>query len=130
LTDEAEAEGKVTIGSEFGRGASTDRLGVRHAYEGTKNVLRHYGLLRWRDRQDPPARLGARAIDQGRQARRLCSVAAKRVWEPVVQPGEAVDKGALLGRLHDFSDHSSPATDISGAGARDGWRCCTWAPAP
>jgi len=40
LTDEAEAEGKVTIGSELGAGASTDRLGVRHAYEGTKNVLR------------------------------------------------------------------------------------------
>ena len=51
LTDEAEAEGKVTIGSEFGAGASTDRLGVRHAYEGTKNVLRHYGFSKAKSRR-------------------------------------------------------------------------------
>jgi predicted deacylase len=34
------------------------------------------------------------------------------VWEPVAQPGDAIEKGQLLGRLHDFSDHSSPALDI------------------
>jgi predicted deacylase len=45
LTDEAEAEGKITIGSELGAGASVDRMGVRHAYEGMRNVLRRYGLL-------------------------------------------------------------------------------------
>ena len=45
LTDEAEAEGKITIGGEFGGGETTDRFGVRHAYEGVLNVLRHYGLL-------------------------------------------------------------------------------------
>ena len=45
LTDEAEADGKVTIGGEFGGGETTSRFGVRHAYEGVLNVLRHYGHL-------------------------------------------------------------------------------------
>ncbi|MGH9437184.1 MAG: hypothetical protein ACRD22_04630, partial [Terriglobia bacterium] len=32
------------------------------------------------------------------------------IWEPVVRLGADVQKGELLGRLHDFSDHSlSPA---------------------
>ena len=45
LTEEAEAMGKITIGSELGYGASTDLDGVRWAQDGTLNVLRHYGLL-------------------------------------------------------------------------------------
>src|SRR5690606_858753 len=45
LTDEAEADGKVTLGGEFGGGETTSRFGVRHAYEGILNVLRHYGQL-------------------------------------------------------------------------------------
>lgn len=119
LTDEAEAEGKITIGSEFGAGASTDRLGVRHAYDGTKNVLRHYGLLdseivKIRPSGSAPARLiRADKLDSYIPAPR------NGVWEPVIQPGQAVDQGELLGRLHDFSDHSSPALDIRAP--RAGW---------
>ena len=45
LTEEAEAMGKITIGSELGYGASTDLDGVRWAHHGTLNVMRHYGLL-------------------------------------------------------------------------------------
>src|SRR5581483_8858702 len=45
LTDEAEAEGKITIGGEFGYGESVNRKGVLHAFEGVRNVLRYYKLL-------------------------------------------------------------------------------------
>ncbi|HUS05535.1 MAG TPA: succinylglutamate desuccinylase/aspartoacylase family protein [Bryobacteraceae bacterium] len=119
LTDEAEADGKVTIGSELGAGASTDRQGVRHAYEGTKNVLRHYGLLEEevvsiRPTGSQPARLiRADKLDA------YVPTPANGVWEPVVQPGQAVEKGELLGRLHDFSDHSSPSREITSP--RAGW---------
>src|SRR5215467_14647843 len=54
LTDEAEAEGKVTLGGEFGGGETTSRFGVRHAYEGTLNVLRHYGILEGETRKIRP----------------------------------------------------------------------------
>src|SRR3954452_24633731 len=45
LTDEAEAEGKIAIGGEFGFGESVNRRGVEHAVTGIQNVLRHYGML-------------------------------------------------------------------------------------
>jgi hypothetical protein len=45
LPDEAEDEGKTAIGGEFGAGEGVSSEGVRHAYEGSLNVMRHYGLL-------------------------------------------------------------------------------------
>ncbi len=45
LTEEAEKMGKITLGSELGYGASTDIDGVRWAYHGIQNVMRHYGLI-------------------------------------------------------------------------------------
>jgi predicted deacylase len=43
LTEQAEALGKITIGGEFGYGASADLQGVRWAHEGVLNVMRHFG---------------------------------------------------------------------------------------
>ena len=45
LTDEAEDEGKIAIGGEFGFGGGINPQGVRHVYEGIQNVLRHYKLM-------------------------------------------------------------------------------------
>ncbi|HJY09101.1 MAG TPA: succinylglutamate desuccinylase/aspartoacylase family protein, partial [Bryobacteraceae bacterium] len=45
LSDEAEDEGKIAFGGEFGHAEGTSASGVRHAYEGIRNVLRHYGML-------------------------------------------------------------------------------------
>jgi len=110
LTDEAEAEGKITIGGEFGAGESVDRAGVRHAYEGIKNVLRHYGLLEGdvQKIRSETSQLLVRADSLD------CYVPCPRdgIWEPVVELGERATAGQLIGRLHDFSDHSVPAVDI------------------
>jgi predicted deacylase len=112
LTDEAEAEGKITIGSEFGGGETTSRVGVRHGYEGVLNVLRHYGMLdgavtRVRPEGSPPPRLvRADKLDHYRPCPR------DGVWEPVLDPGDAVETGQLVGRLHDFADHSAPPLEI------------------
>ena len=119
LTDEAEAEGKIAIGSELGAGASTDRYGVRHAYEGVKNVLRHYGLL---DEPVQPIRPPGTEPTRLIRADKLDAyipAPSDGVWEPVVAPGQAVERGELLGRLHDFADHSSPPIDI--LAPRTGW---------
>jgi predicted deacylase len=112
LTDEAEDEGKVAIGGEFGHAEGTSALGVRHAYEGIKNVLRHYGTLPGPikridvDRPTPPRTVSAPNLSDYIPAPRT------GVWEPVVRPGADVREGDLVGRLHDFSDHSSPAMEI------------------
>jgi len=119
LTDEAEAEGKITIGGEFGCGESVDRIGTLHAYEGVCNVLRHYGLLegpvvRIRADSDPPPILAtAENLDDYRPCPR------DGVWEPVVDLGAAVRAGDLLGRLHDFADHSEDPLEIRAH--RDGY---------
>jgi predicted deacylase len=112
LSDEAEAEGKVTIGGELGAGAATDRLGVRHAYEGTKNVLRHYGLLEGEITKIRPEGSAPTRLIRADKLDAYVPAPANGVWEPVVQPGEPVSEGDLLGRLHDFSDHSLPAREI------------------
>jgi predicted deacylase len=112
LTDEAEAEGKVTIGGEFGGGETLDRIGVRHAYEGVKNVLRHYGLLEGKiekiraQSSSAPKLVRADSLD--------CYIPCPHdaIWEPVVELGESLAANQLVGRLHDFSDHSSTPTEV------------------
>ena len=34
------------------------------------------------------------------------------MWEPVLEPGSEVNAGDLIGRLHDFSDHSAQPLEI------------------
>lgn len=112
LSDEAEAEGKITIGGEFGHGESTDPKGTLHAYEGVKNVLRHYGMLPDpvaridHSRPNPPRIVAAENLEDYVPSPRDC------IWEPLVQLGSEVRQGDLLGRLHDFDDHSSPPLKV------------------
>ena len=116
LTDEAEAEGKITIGSEFGGGETTSREGVRHAYEGVWNVMRHYGLAEGdvaaiRPAGSlPPKLIRADKLEQYKPCPR------DGVWEPVADLGAALRAGELVGRLHDFSDHSAPPLEIRSDG--------------
>lgn len=112
LPDEAEDEGKITIGSEFGSGATCSIQGTKHAYEGTLNVLRHYGHIEGAivrvdpDRPTPTRFVAAPDLDYYTPCPR------DGIWEPVIPLGSDVNEGGLLGRLHDFSDHSSAPLEI------------------
>lgn len=111
LTDEAEAEGKITIGGEFGGGETVDRFGVRHAYEGVLNVLRHYGLLEGDVQKIRPGSARPQLVRADNlQAYIPCP--RNGIWEPVIELGQRVKANELIGRLHDFSDHSTPAIEI------------------
>ncbi len=112
LTDEAEAEGKVTIGGEFGGGESTSRSGVRHAYEGVWNVLRHYGMVEGPVTPIRPAGSPAPTLIRADKLEQYKPCPRDGVWEPVVDPGDAIKAGELVGRLHDFADHSAPPLEI------------------
>ncbi|WP_321474916.1 succinylglutamate desuccinylase/aspartoacylase family protein [uncultured Paludibaculum sp.] len=108
LTDEAEDDGKIAIGGEFGSGELVSPEGVHHAYEGSLNVMRHYGLL------PEPVRPSTRTqrliqapnLDDYRPCPR------DGVWEPLALPGDNVTEGQLLGRLHDFSDHTEEPLEV------------------
>ena len=111
LTDEAEDDGKIAIGGEFGTGEAVSPDGVRHAYHGPLNVMRRYGLL--------PGPI----VPIAREPRRQRLIQAPDltdyrpcprdgVWEPATAPGDDVERDQLLGRLHDFSDHTAAPLEI------------------
>jgi predicted deacylase len=112
LTDEAEDEGKIALGGEFGHAEGTSVGGVRHAYEGIKNVLRHYGMLSGEIIRVDAARATPPRMVQAPNLSDYIPSPRSAIWEPVVTPGADVDEGDLVGRLHDFANHCSPPLEI------------------
>jgi len=112
LTEYAESLGKITIGGEFGYGASTDLEGVRWAHHGVLNVMRHHGLL-----------LGAPEplLPHGYDRQRLVASTDLDAWitapvsgisEPLVPLGAFVKKGQPVSVIHDFERIDAPGTEI------------------
>ncbi|MCC7156688.1 MAG: succinylglutamate desuccinylase/aspartoacylase family protein [Bryobacterales bacterium] len=109
LTDEAEDEGKIAIGGELGSGETVSPAGVRHAYEGSLNVMRRYGLLPGEVR---PIGGADQRLVQAPDLEDYRPSPRDGIWEPVAAPAANLAKGELIGRLHDFSDHSSQPIEI------------------
>jgi predicted deacylase len=112
LTDEAEARGMIAIGGEFGAGETADPVGIRHAYEGVWNVLRHYGLVEEPVRAIRPAGAGQAKLVAAAELSAYVPCPRDGVWEPLAELGAAVEAGELLGRLHDFSDQGEAPREI------------------
>lgn len=112
LTDEAEAEGKITIGGEFGYAEGVNRQGVNHAYEGVKNVLRHYWMLPGEIIKIDPSRPSAPRFMSAENLSDYIPCPQDGIWEPLVDVGADVVDRELLGRLHDFANHAAPALEI------------------
>lgn len=122
LTEEAEAMGKITIGSELGYGASTDLDGVRWAHRGTLNVMRHYGLL-----DEPVADLTAPGLDRQRVVSatdidRYVTAPVSGISEPLVPVGAFVQQGQPVARIHDFERFDEAPVEIVADG--DGHVMC------
>jgi predicted deacylase len=107
LSDEAEDEGKIAVGGEFGNAQSVSTKGTRHAYEGIKNVLRHYGMLAGEVARIDPERGTLPRMVQAPLLADYIPTPRSGIWEPVVAPGADVAEGELIGRIHDFSDHTA-----------------------
>lgn len=112
LTEEAEKEGKITIGGEFGFAESASPRGIRHAYEGLKNVLRHCEILSGEMMKIDAQRSSAPRLIEASGLEEYIPSPRAGIWEPTVELGADVKQGDLLGRLHDFSDHGSTPTEI------------------
>jgi predicted deacylase len=107
LTDEAEAQGKIAIGGEFGFGEGVNRKGVLHAHEGIKNVLRYYGMLTGEIAKIDPLRKSAPRLVDARNLEDYVPCPHAGVWEPLVDLGDYVQKEQIVGRLHNFSEDAS-----------------------
>lgn len=112
LTDEAEAMGKITIGSELGHSHGVLHQGLQHAYHGIKNVLRHYHMLPGDivrvdpERGSPPKLVEAVALEN------YIPTPFTGVFEPILKVGSPVEAGQPVGRLYDFEQVGRPATEI------------------
>ena len=107
LVDEAEDEGLITIGGEFGSGEMTSVRGVKHAYDGLLNVFRHYGLLEGLVNKIDPTRQSPPRLVMAADLKDYVPCPCDAIWEPAVTPGAEVEDGQVLGRLHQFEDHAS-----------------------
>jgi predicted deacylase len=112
LTSDAEAEGKIAIGGEFGFGDGVNRRGVLHGYEGVRNVLKHYRMLAGEITKIDPARPSAPRLVDARNLEDYIPSPRTGIWEPLVHLGEDVREGQLLGHLHDFSDHAAKPLEL------------------
>jgi predicted deacylase len=119
LTDEAEAMGKVTIGTELGYGEATIREGVRYAETGILNVLRHFDLL-----EGAPARVRDADAHRPRIVRAVrledyVPSPISGIYEPAAEPGQWVERGDPVGRIYDFDYAGSRPLDVRAP--RSGW---------
>ena len=85
---------------------------MAHAYEGIKNVLRHYGMLSGDIQRVDPSRGTPPRMVQAPNLTDYRTTPGSGIWEPVVRPGADVEHGELIGRIHDFSDHTSSPLEI------------------
>ena len=112
LPIEAERDRKIVACGEFGFAESADVKGTLHAYEGIKNILRHYGILPGDVVRIDPQRSGPVRFVQATSVDDYVPAPRDGIWEPTVELGSDVKQGDLLGRLHDFSDHSSDPLEV------------------
>jgi predicted deacylase len=112
LTEEAEAMGKVTIGSELGFGASTDLAGVRWAQQGVRNVMRRYGLLDEPIVDLTPPGLDRQRVVSATDIDRYVTAPVSGISEPLVSLGAFVREGQSVARIHDFERIDEPPVEI------------------
>jgi predicted deacylase len=122
LTEEAEAMGKITIGSELGFGASTDLDGVGWAHHGMLNVMRRYGLLDESPLDLTPPGFDRQRVVSATDIDRYVTAPVSGISEPLVPIGAFVRQGQPVARIHDFERIDEPAVEIRADG--DGYVMC------
>lgn len=123
LTDEAEAMGKITIGTELGYGEATIREGVRHAETGIRNTLRYFGILPGEIERVRPADAHRPRIVRAVRLEDYVPAPISGIYEPAAEPGQRVSGGDVVGRIYDFDYAGSRPIEMRAP--RDGWLLVT-----
>jgi predicted deacylase len=122
LTEQAEAMGKITLGGEFGFGASTDLAGVRWAHHGVLNLMRHFGLLAGPIEELKPLGLDRQRVVAATDIDRWVTAPTSGISEPLVPLGSFVSAGTPVARIHDFEHIDEAGVEIRAD--QDGFVMC------
>jgi predicted deacylase len=112
LTEYAESLGKVTLGGEFGYGASADLRGVRWAHRGVLNVMRQHGLMAGAVEPLLPAEYDRQRLVASTDLEAWVTAPASGIFEPLVPLGTYVARGQPVAAIHDFERIDEPGTEI------------------
>jgi N-alpha-acetyl-L-2,4-diaminobutyrate deacetylase len=128
LVGEAERQGKVVVATELGGGghvlASTHRIAI----DGLRNVLRHLGVLSGEERTREALGLEPPVIVRATDEEDYLFAPDAGHWETLVDPGDRVSAGQLVGRIHFVDRPDREPTPIHSPG--DGVVCVVRAIAP
>lgn len=102
LPSEAEALGKITVGTELGWGSAVSAAGVRQARHGVLAAAIHHGQMR--GHLEPIDYHAAGTQRKVAMVERACFTPAPWPghYEPLLECGQGVDRGQTVGLLHDF----------------------------
>jgi len=100
LPVEAERQGKVVITTELGGGGSVSAAVHRLAERGLRNVLRHVGVLEGEVETRASMGLADGVIIDGRDPDNYVLAPVSGIFETLVDPGDPVERGQLVGRIH------------------------------
>ena len=115
LPSEAERLGKITIGTELGWGAAVNAEGVRSGRQGVLAAAIHHGQLKGDIEPIGHHADGTQKIVEA--VDRECYVPAPWPghYEPILNCGEFVTTGTVVGRLHDFHRVDDPPHEVKAA---------------
>jgi N-alpha-acetyl-L-2,4-diaminobutyrate deacetylase len=100
LVGEAERQGKIVVSTELGGGGHVTAMTHRIAASGLANVLRHFGVLAGEARSRESLGLDPPVIVRATETENYLLAPDSGLWETLVDVGERVEPGELVGRIH------------------------------
>jgi predicted deacylase len=112
LVDEAERQGKVTIGTELGGGGYASAAINRLADSGLANMLRHAGVLAGAVQTRETLGLPPAIILEALQQDDYLLAPESGLLEAVVDPGDRIERGQTVVRIHFIERPERAAVDV------------------
>ncbi|MBS1256731.1 MAG: N-alpha-acetyl-L-2,4-diaminobutyric acid deacetylase [Deltaproteobacteria bacterium] len=102
-----EESGKIFVSTELGGGGFVSPRTLCIAENGIRNILSHFEILPMNDETAPGTRF-METPDSGGYLMAPC----EGLYEPLIELGENVKKGQLIGRIHSLTEIDSPTVEI------------------
>jgi len=107
LDTEVENTGKIFLSTELGGGGFVSPRTLKIAENGIRNLLRHFEILPPDEEPVPETRF-MQTPDFGG----YLMAQQEGLYETLIELGESVTKGQVIGRIHSLTQIESPAVEI------------------